>query len=77
MSKVSLLIPHWYQELCSCVQSAPGEGVRGYSLYPTLGMLSLCLLHIYSICHTYAAYPILHSLSPHCLSSYPHSSIPL
>ena len=43
--------------------------VRGYSLYLILGMLSLCLLHIYSTCCTYAAYPILHFSSPHCPSS--------
>ena len=43
--------------------------VRGYLLYPTLGALSLWLLHIYSICCTHAAYPILHSSSLHCPSS--------
>ena len=43
--------------------------VRGYSLYPTLGTLSLYLLHTYSTCCVYATYPILHSSSPHCPSS--------
>ena len=45
------------------------DTVRGYSLYLILGMLSLCLLHIYFTCHTYAAYSILHFSSPHCPSS--------
>jgi hypothetical protein len=35
--------------------------VRRYSLCPTLGMLSPCLLYTYSMYCTHATYPILHS----------------
>jgi hypothetical protein len=44
--------------------TAKTVNVKEYSLYPTLGMLSLYLLYTYSTYCTYSTYPILHSSSP-------------
>ena len=44
--------------------------VRGYFLYPILGMLSLYSLYISSMYHVYPTYPILHFSSLYHLSSW-------